>query len=48
MIIKGNDLEMQQLDIEKGNIWIIGEVNIIEYVEQTKKEKQGFFSKVFK
>ncbi len=48
LYIRGNDLEMQQLDIDKGHIWIIGEVNIIEYVEQTKKEKQGFFSKVFK
>ena len=48
LYIKGYNLEMQQLDIEKGNIWIMGEVNVIEYVEKQKTEKQGFFSKVFK
>ena len=48
LFVKGKDLAMQQLDIEKGNLWICGTINLIEYLEDTKKEKTGFFSKVFK
>lgn len=49
LFVKGQDLEMQMLDIEKGNIWISGLISIIEYVETTeKKEKTSFFKKVFK
>lgn len=49
LLIKGENLEMQQLDIDKGNLWISGTVNLIEYIEETKKkEKTNFFGKVFK
>ena len=48
LLVKGTNLEMQQLDTEKGNLWINGTVNIIEYMDKDKKEKEGFFSKVFK
>lgn len=48
LLIKGTNLEMQQLDTEKGNLWINGIVNLIEYINKDKKEKEGFFSKVFK
>ena len=48
LLIKGINLEMQQLDTEKGNLWINGTVNLIEYINKDKKEKEGFFSKVFK
>ena len=33
LFIKGQDLEMQMLDIDKGNIWISGLITVIEYVE---------------
>lgn len=47
--VRGKELEMQLLDIDKGNIWISGNVNAIEYIEPvTKKEKTSFFGKVFK
>lgn len=49
LVVKGTSLEMQQLDIDKGNLWISGTINIIEYIEtNTKKEKSSFFGKVFK
>ena len=49
LFIKGQDLEMQMLDIDKGNIWISGLITVIEYVETSeKKEKTSFFKKVFK
>lgn len=48
LLVRGSDLQMTQLDIDKGNLWISGTINLIEYLENTKKEKTGFFSKVFK
>ncbi len=49
LLVKGQELEMQQLDMDKGNLWIVGLVSAIEYVEApTKKEKTNFFGKVFK
>lgn len=50
LLIRGEDLEMQHLDIERGILWITGLVYAMEYIENTKKakEKQGFFGKVFK
>lgn len=49
LLVRGKELEMQMLDIDKGNIWISGNINAIEYIEPvTKKEKSGFFGKVFK
>ena len=48
--VKGSDLTMQQLDIEKGQIWIEGKIDLIEYMDKTEKknEKEGFFKKIFK
>ena len=50
LLIKGSDLTMQQLDIDKGQIWIEGKIDTIEYLdkEENKKEKEGFFKKIFK
>lgn len=49
LLVRGKELEMQMLDIDKGNIWISGNINAIEYIEPVaKKEKSGFFGKVFK
>jgi hypothetical protein len=41
---------MQQLDIDKGNIWIEGNVSSIEYIEEVKekKNKTSFMGKLFK
>ncbi len=48
LFVKGTNLEMQQLDVDRGNLWISGTINLIEYIDNIKKEKEGFFSKVFK
>lgn len=49
LLVKGEGLEMQHLDIDRGNLWITGIVNVIEYIEiNKKKEKSNFFGKVFK
>lgn len=48
LFVKGKELQMQQLDTDNGNLWISGTINVIEYIEETKKQKSGFFGKVFK
>ncbi len=49
LLVRGRELEMQSLDMDKGNIWISGIVNAIEYIDEPeKKEKNGFFKKMFK
>jgi len=49
MIVKGNNMEMQMLDIEKGNINITGDIDYIAYSNKSNKEKdKGFIQKLFK
>ncbi len=50
LVVRGEDLEMQQLDIDKGNLWISGMVYSLEYLEdqKTKKTKQSILGKIFK
>lgn len=49
MIIRGMELEMKHLDIERGILWIEGKIFAMEYLEsyKTKKEK-GIMGKIFK
>lgn len=49
MVVRGYNLEMKQLDIEKGILSIIGNVYLIEYQEGTKtKKNKSFVSKLFR
>lgn len=50
LVVRGEDLEMQQLDIDKGNLWISGMIYSLEYLEdqKTKKTKQSILGKIFK
>lgn len=50
LLVKGSDLEMQHLDIEKGILWIVGNIDSITYLdeENNKKKDEGFFKKIFK
>lgn len=49
MIVKGNNLEMQMLDIDRGNINITGMIDQIIYCNKSSKEKEkGFIQKIFK
>ena len=50
LLVTGENLEMQHLDIEKGILWIIGEINSLSYLdeEKAKKKEEGFMKKLFK
>lgn len=50
LLIEGTNLVMQQLDIEKGQIWIEGTINSLGYIDKDnkKKEKSNIFGKIFK
>lgn len=49
MVVRGNNLEMKHLDIEKGLLSIKGNVYLIEYQDGPKdKKNKGFLSKLFK
>lgn len=50
LTVKGTNLEMKKLEIEKGILWIIGNIDSLSYKVETKKQekKQSFLTKVFK
>lgn len=50
LVVRGENLEMQQLDIDKGNLWISGMIYSLEYLEEKvqKKTKQSIMGKIFK
>lgn len=50
LVVRGQDLEMKQLDIEKGVLFIEGIVFLLEYEKTpaTSEQKKSFFSKLFK
>ena len=50
LLVRGENLEMQHLDIEKGVLWIIGDVSSLSYLDEdlNKKKDEGFFKKLFK
>lgn len=49
LVVTGENLTMLQLEIEKGILYITGTINSMEYVEkEAKKERKGFFKKIFK
>ncbi len=47
--IRGQNLQMKNLDVEKGVVSIKGKVYDISYLDEQQTEKaKGFFSKLFK
>lgn len=50
LTVKGADLEMKQLEIEKGVLGIIGTIDSVAYevTQKPKEKKQSFLGKVFK
>jgi sporulation protein YabP len=47
--IRGQNLSMKNLDVDKGNVSIKGKVYDIVYLDEQSTEKaKGFFSKLFK
>lgn len=49
VLLKGETLELLKLDTSDGNVKIKGKINSLNYVENTKKNKEdSFISKLFK
>lgn len=48
--VTGTNLEMKQLEIEKGLLTIIGTIDSVSYElnHQSKEKKQNFLGKIFK
>ena len=46
--IEGKDLKISDLSIERGALEISGAIVAIVYLDDTKKEKGGFFSGLFR
>lgn len=48
MIIKGEDLKMNKLDVQNGDIVIIGEINSLLYTGRDSSDKESILRKLFK
>ena len=49
LAIKGQNLQMINLDVDKGHVSIKGKVFEMEYLDENSKDKaKGFFGKLFK
>jgi sporulation protein YabP len=48
IILKGQDLHMQKLDVEEGKAIITGIVNSVAYTTKTKKSEGGILKKLLK
>lgn len=49
LTIKGQNLKMNKLDVQNGDVMINGEIYYIVYSgKEIKKEKEGIFAKLFK
>ena len=47
LTIDGKDLKMSVMDKEKGIVTLDGQVDAMYYLDENKKEKRGFFGRVF-
>lgn len=48
MIIKGDDLKMNKLDVQNGDIVIVGEINSLLYTGRDSSDKESILRKLFK
>ncbi|MDC3417923.1 sporulation protein YabP [Aquibacillus salsiterrae] len=49
LIVRGENLQMKNLDVEQGNVSIKGKIYELSYLDDQHGEKaKGFFSKLFK
>ena len=48
IFVKGKNLEVIQLDTDKGDIKIKGKINSISYADEKKQNKESIFTKLFK
>ena len=48
LTVEGKDLKISDLSLEKGTAEVSGDIGAILYLEDTKKEKGGFLSGLFR
>ena len=48
ILLKGEKLEMVELDINKGTLKIKGKIYSLEYTNETKKKSKSILGKIFK
>jgi sporulation protein YabP len=48
LIIKGQDLHIQKLDLEEGRVLITGAIGSATYTEKKDKQEKGFLKKILK
>lgn len=49
LIIRGQNLQLKNLDVNSGNVTIKGKIYELSYIDETNEEKaKGFFSKLFR
>jgi sporulation protein YabP len=48
LIIRGEDLHIQKLDLEEGKVLISGSIGSAVYTERKDKQEKGFLKKILK
>ncbi|MBM7573161.1 sporulation protein YabP [Aquibacillus albus] len=48
LIVRGENLQMKNLDVEEGNVSIKGKIYELSYLDEQGDKAKGFFSKLFK
>ncbi|APC46763.1 sporulation protein YabP [Virgibacillus halodenitrificans] len=48
LIIRGQNLQLKNLDVGEGNVTIKGKVYELSYVDEQQEKAKGFFSKLFR
>lgn len=48
LVIKGDGLHIQKLDLEEGRVTITGSISSAVYTEKKDKQEKGFWKKILK
>ena len=48
LLIKGNDIKIEKLNLDTGEISAIGDFYLFEYISDEKEKGGGLFSRIFK
>lgn len=48
LIIKGEELHIQKLDLEEGRVLITGSIGSALYTQKKDRQEKGFLKKIFK
>lgn len=48
LIVRGNQLQLKNLDVNEGSLHITGTIDEVVYLDDHMEKAKGFFSKLFK